>query len=112
VGRADRHRQSSSLAHGIRKRQAKRTAAGSKNFKPPSLPRAWPRPTASALYSSLPTALSCNQPSNLWAFVDEPLVDHAFGERYVALTRQQAAIRASRLFHWRPYPKTHIPRRK
>jgi hypothetical protein len=59
---------------------------------------------------------------HLSAFVDEPLVnrdfdtiedlDHAVGERCVALTQQQVAIRASTLFHWWPYPKTRIRRRK
>jgi transposase len=49
---------------------------------------------------------------HLWAFVDEPLVnrhfegidelDHAVGERCVALTRQQETIRAGTLFHWWP----------
>ena len=59
---------------------------------------------------------------HLWAFVDEPLLNRHFetiealdqvvGDRCVALTQQQEMIRASTLFHWWPYPKTHAPRRK
>jgi len=54
---------------------------------------------------------------HLWAFVDEPLVnrhfgtigdlDHAVGERCIALTQQQETIRASTLFHWWPRLKGH-----
>jgi transposase len=59
---------------------------------------------------------------HLWAFVDEPLVnrhfqtiedlDHAVGERCVALSHQQQIIRASTLFHWWPSPEANASRRK
>ena len=49
---------------------------------------------------------------HLWAFVDEPLANHCFatieslnhavGDRCVALTQQPDTIRASTLFHWWP----------
>ena len=49
---------------------------------------------------------------HLWAFVDEALanrcfatietLDHAVGDRCVALTQQPDTIRASTLFHWWP----------
>jgi hypothetical protein len=49
---------------------------------------------------------------HLWTFVDEPLantcfdtieaLDHAVGERCVALIGQREMIRASALFHWWP----------
>jgi transposase len=56
---------------------------------------------------------------HLWAFVDEPLLnryfdtiedlDHAVGERCVALMQQKAMIRDSTLFHWWPLLKAHAP---
>ena len=59
---------------------------------------------------------------HLWAFVDEPLVnrhfetiealDHAVGERCVALTKQQQMIAASTRFHWWPRIKPQPTFRK